>query len=58
MQVTPNNNSISHNKLRFPLAIAREEAPMGALKVIGATVHILRVLFGVLFGVLMEYSIQ
>jgi hypothetical protein len=30
----------------------------GALKVIGATVHILRVLFGVLFGVLMEYSTQ
>jgi hypothetical protein len=31
---------------------------MGALKVIGATVNILRVFFGVLFGVLMEYSTQ
>jgi hypothetical protein len=29
---------------------------MGALKLIGATQPILRVLFGVLFGTLMEYS--
>jgi hypothetical protein len=31
---------------------------MGALKVIGATVNILGILFEVLYGVLMEYSTQ
>jgi hypothetical protein len=31
---------------------------MGAHKQIGAKVNILRVLFGVIFGVLMEYFIQ
>jgi hypothetical protein len=31
---------------------------MGVHKIIGAKVNILRVLFGILFGVLMEYSTQ
>jgi hypothetical protein len=61
MKKTSNKFNIPYSSFRehlYGLRTSRVRGTKGALKVIEAMVYILEVLFGVLFGVLMEYSTQ